>query len=170
MWDLLQKDFSQYPAQSRVAQLLIDQGFSIRDDDVWAGAVGLTDTAIARAADVDRRVVRSTVETVQANPEMADVFAKLEPTCHLRNVAPALGWGVLEIVPTDASQPGILAGVTQVIADHDISVRQAIVDDPEMIQEPRLFIVTEGSIPSRILPEIQAVEGVQEVVIGSKAD
>lgn len=170
MWDLLAKHFSDYPAQSRVAQLLLDRGFAIRDDDVWAGQVGLTDTAIARAADVDRRVVRSTVETVEANAELAEVFAKLEPTSHLRRVAPELGWGVLEIVPTDASQPGILAGVTAVIADNGISVRQAIVDDPEMIEEPRLFIVTEGSIPSRILPEIQAVEGVQEVVIGTKAD
>jgi predicted regulator of amino acid metabolism with ACT domain len=170
MWDLLAKHFSSYPAQSRVAQLLLDHGFAVRGDDVCAGPVSLTDTAIARAADVDRRVVRSTVETVQDNSELAEVFAKLEPTSHLRNVAPELGWGVLEIVPSDASQSGILAGVTQIIADHGISVRQAIVDDPEMIEKPRLFIVTEGSIPSRILPEIQEVPGVREVVIGSKAD
>jgi predicted regulator of amino acid metabolism with ACT domain len=170
MWDRLAKHFSSYPAQSRVAQLLIDRGFAVRDNDVWAGNVGLTDTAVARAANVDRRVVRSTVETVQANPDLAAVFAKLEPTCHLRQVAPELGWGVLEIVPTDPSQPGILAGVAAVIADSGVSVRQAIVDDPEMIREPRLFIVTEDPIPSNILPEIQDVEGVHEVVIGPKAN
>lgn len=170
MKDLLPRFFSQYPARSRVARLLLDQGFAVRDGDVWAGKVGLTDTAIARAAEVDRRVVRSTVETIEDSPELVQVFAKLEPTCHLRKVAPELGWGVIEIVPTDASQPGILAGVTRVIAENRISVRQAIVDDPEITREPRLFIVTEGSIPSRILPEIQEVEGVQEVVIGTKAD
>jgi predicted regulator of amino acid metabolism with ACT domain len=149
---------------------MLDRGFAVRDGDVWAGNVGLSDTALARAADVDRRVVRSTVETVEANPELSRIFAKLEPTCHLRQVAPALGWGVLEIVPTDASQPGILSGVASVIAENGISIRQAIVDDPQMAEEPRLFIVTEGSIPSRILPEIQEVPGVREVVIGSKAD
>lgn len=170
MWDLLEKFFSRYPAQSRVARLMLDQGFAVRDGDVWAGSVSLTDTAIARAADVDRRVVRSTVETIEEQSELRQVFSKLEPTCHLRRVAPDLGWGVLEIVPTDASQPGILAGVADVIAENKISVRQAIVDDPEMSEEPRLFIITEGSIPSRILPEIQEVDGVQEVVIGTRAD
>jgi predicted regulator of amino acid metabolism with ACT domain len=116
MKDLLAEHFSRYPARSRVARLMLDRGFAVRDGDVWAGNVGLSDTALARAADVDRRVVRSTVETVEANPELSRIFAKLEPTCHLRQVAPALGWGVLEIVPTDASQPGILSGVASVIA------------------------------------------------------
>lgn len=170
MWDLLTEFFERYPAQSRVARLLLDEGFSVREGDVWAGSVGLTDTAIARAADVDRRVVRSTVETIEENTELSKVFSKLEPTCHLRHVAPELGWGVLEIVPTDASKPGILAGVADVIAENGISIRQAIVDDPEMSEEPRLYIITERSIPSRILPKIQEVGGVQEVVIGTTAE
>ncbi len=168
MWDLLEEYFSRYPAQSRVAKLMLDHGFAVRDGGVWAGDVSLTDTALARAANVDRRVVKATVETIEDHSELEQVFSQLSPTCHLRDAAPGLGWGVLEIVPTDASQPGILAGVASTIAEHGISIRQAIVDDPEFTEEPRLFIITERPVPAEVLPEVQAITGVLEVVIGGQ--
>jgi predicted regulator of amino acid metabolism with ACT domain len=165
MWDMLTEYFSRYPAQSEVARLMLDKGFSVADGKVRAGEIELADTAVARAADVDRRVVKATVETIEASDELYRVFNKLEPTCHIREAAPLLGWHVLEIVPDDASKPGILAGVANVIADKKISIRQAIVDDPQLAEEPRLFIVTEHEIPHSVLPEIQQVSGVREVVI-----
>lgn len=168
MWDLLEEYFSRYPAQSRVAKLMLDHGFSVREGGVWAGDVGLPDTAIARAANVDRRVVKATVETIEENEDLQRVFGELTPTCHLRDAAPGLGWGVLEIVPTDASQPGILAGVASLIAEEGVSIRQAIVDDPEFAEEPRLYIITQRPVPGDLLPEIQSVAGVLEVVLGGK--
>lgn len=168
MWDRLEEYFSRYPAQSRVAKLMLNRGFAVRDGGVWAGDVALTDTALARAANVDRRVVSSTVETIEDHAELEKVFSQLSPTCHLRDAAPGLGWGVLEIVPTDASRPGILSGVASVIADQGISIRQAIVDDPDFTEEPRLFIITERPVPAELLPEIQGLAGVLEVVIGGR--
>lgn len=166
MWDLLEDYFSRYPAQSRVAKLMLDHGFSVRGDTVWAGDVALPDTALSRAAGVDRRVVKSTLETITDHEELEQVFERLAPTCHLRDAAPGLGWGVLEIVPTDASQPGILAAVATLIADAGISIRQAIVDDPELAHEPRLYVITQRPVPAELLPEIQAQPGVLEVIIG----
>jgi len=40
----------------------------------------------------------------------------LQPTCHLKEVAPQMNWGVVEIIPVDASTPGILASVSSIIA------------------------------------------------------
>lgn len=168
MWANLTKHFSRYPAQARVARLLLRYGFSVQDGEIWAGEVGLTDTGLARAAGVDRRVVKATVETIEGGGSLHKVFSRLVPTCHLREAAPSLGWGVLEIVPTDASEPGILAGVATIIADHGISVRQALVEDPEFAEEPRLYIITEHPIPAALLPEIQDVRGVSEVVLGAR--
>ena len=53
-------------------------------------------------------------------------------------------WVVIEIVPSDAREPGILAHVAQVIAARGISIRQAIVDDPDLVEEPRLYVITES--------------------------
>jgi hypothetical protein len=70
-----------------------------------------------------------------------------------------------EIIPADPSMPGILAEVATIIATNNISVRQAIVDDFEFTEEPRLFIITETQIPGNLLPVIKNAKGVKAVLI-----
>jgi hypothetical protein len=76
-----------------------------------------------------------------------------------------MGWGVLEIIPDDVSRPGILAEITKMIAGANISIRQVIADDPDMVANPRAFIITERPIPGGLLPNVKAVKGVKGVVI-----
>ena len=165
MWELLTRYFQRYPAQSRVAQLILQHGFSIRSDGVYAGGVAIPDTSLARACNVDRRIINATLETIRREPELLNVFSKLQPTCHLKDAAPVLKWGVIEIVPDDAAKPGILAHVAILIAERGISIRQAIVDDPELVEEPRLYIVTEQAIPLDVIAAIKSGPGVKSVVI-----
>ena len=165
MWQVLIDHFRRYPAQERVVRLMIQHGLRIHDGKVFAGAVELADTAIGRAADVDRRIVRSTVETVSQDPRLQRVFTRFAPTLHLKDVAPELSCGVIQIIPTNASQPGILAGVSKVIADANLSIRQAIVEDPDFTEEPKLFVVTEARVPGSVIPQLQAVPGVRGVTV-----
>ena len=81
------------------------------------------------------------------------------------DVAAEMNWGVIEIIPENPSIPGILAHVAKVVADAKISIRQAIVDDFELSEEPRLFIVAEKQIPGLLIPNIRKIEGVKAVVI-----
>lgn len=165
MWRLLKHHFERLPAQAKVAQLLLDYGLRVEDGRVFCGTVRLAEAALGRGAGVDRRVVGATVRTIQGHPELRRIFRRLRPVAGLREVAPLMGWGAIEIVPTDASAPGILSGVSSLIAGEGISIRQVIVDDPEVVDAPRAFIITEAPVPGRLLPEIRAVEGVQGVVI-----
>lgn len=165
MWDMLTKYFQRFPAQSRVAQMLLRYGLAVREDGVYCDGIAIPDTSIARAAQVDRRVISAAIETIQREPELRRVFSRLQPTCHLKDAAPEMKWGVLEIIPNDAHTPGILAAVAEIIARRDISIRQAIVDDPELQEEPRLYIVTEGSVPIDVIPEIRNARGVKSVVL-----
>ena len=87
------------------------------------------------------------------------------PTCHLKDVATNMNWGVIEIIPEDPSMPGIVAEVATIIAQNNISIRQSIVDDFELSEEPRLFIVTEKQIPGRLIPKIRNARGVKAVLI-----
>lgn len=165
MWQMLTKYFQRYPAQSRVAQMLLRYGLAVREDGVYCDNIAIPDTSIARAAQVDRRVISAAIETIQREPELQKVFARLTPTCHLKDAGPAMNWGVLEIVPTDAHASGILAGVADLIAKRNIIIRQAIVDDPELQEEPRLYIVTEGPLPIDLIPEIRSSRGVKSVIL-----
>ncbi len=165
MWQVLIDHFRRYPAQERVVRLMIQYGLQIRDNKIHAGHIEIADTAVARAANVDRRIVRSTVETILQNPQLERAFTRFQPALHLKDVAPELGCGVIEIIPDDASVPGILAGVSRMIADHGLSVRQAIVEDPEFFDEARLYVVTEDRVPGSLIPALQGIRGVKGVTV-----
>lgn len=165
MWQVLIDHFRRYPAQERVVRLMIQNGLRIQDDAICAGSITISDTAIGRAADVDRRIVRSTIETILGDARLSRVFTRLAPTLHLKDVAPDLGCGVIEIIPTNAAQPGILAGVSKVITEGRLSIRQAIVEDPDFTDEAKLFVVTEARVPGHLIPLLQAVPGVRGVTV-----
>jgi len=132
---------------------------------VFCGEVEIADAAIARAAGVDRRIVRSAVETIESNDELLKVYSRLRPTALFREVAPAMGWSAIEIIPVDAQMPGILADVAGVISSAGISIRQAIVDDPELSEEPRLYVITESPVPPELIPAIKNCRGVRSILI-----
>jgi len=165
MWAKLRFFFERFPAQEKVAQLMVVHGLRIHDGRVYAGPIELSDTAMARAAGVDRRVVTATTRTIAKHPELLRFFERLTPVSHLREVAPLMGWGAIDIIPSSAGRAGILASVASVISEAGISIRQVIVDDPEISDDPRAFIVTEQPVPERLLPRIKAVEGVKSVVL-----
>jgi predicted regulator of amino acid metabolism with ACT domain len=165
MWAKLRPHFKGYPAQERVAQLMVNYGLRVKEATVCAGEIELTDSAIARAAGVDRRVVTATVATIRGNRLLREFFGKLWPVCHLGNVASLMGWGAIEILPTNASKPGILAGTSAIIAEAGIGVRQVVVDDPEIIEDPRALLITERPLPQRLIPKIRNLDGVRAVVI-----
>lgn len=165
MWETLTRFFERFPAQSLVAQTLLQQGLRVGNDGVYSGDVAISDTALSRACGVDRRIIRATVDTIRKEPDLWQVYSRLQPTCLLRDAAPALHWGVIEIVPSDAREPGILAHVAGVIARRGISIRQAIVDDPDLVAEPRLYVITEAPVPLEVIGEIREGKGVKSVVI-----
>ncbi len=165
MWDMLTKYFQRFPAQSRVAQTLLSQGLSVRLDGVYSGNIAISDTALARACQVDRRIISATVDTIRREPELLRVYSRLIPTSLLKDAAPQMRWGVIEIVPENAHAPGILAHVAAVIAKRNISIRQAIVDDPELVEEPRLYIITESPVPLDVIAEVRDGPGIKSVVI-----
>lgn len=165
MWAKLKPHFKGYPSQARVAQMMVNYGLRVKDRTVCAGDIELSDSAIARAAGVDRRVVTATLKTIRGDRLLKDFFAKLWPVCHLGNVASMMGWGAIEILPTNAAKPGILAGTSAIIAEAGISIRQVVVDDPEIIEDPRAMLITERPLPQRLLPKIHRLDGVRGVVI-----
>ena len=165
MWRQFAKYFNRYPKQKKLAQKLLEYGLKVRDDKILCGEIELSDSKIARAFNMDRRIIISTIESINSNEEMKKVFSNLRPTCHLKDVASEMDLGVIEIIPSDPSMPGILADVSRVLADAKISIRQAIVDDFELSEEPKLFIVTEKKTPGTLIPKIREINGVKAVVI-----
>ena len=157
--------FRQYPSQERVAMLLLRHGLRVENGKAYCGEIEQSDVGIARAAGVDRRVVRSAVEKISDTPQLESIFGKLQSTLLMSDVASQIGCSTIEVVPIDSTIPGILAEITGVIYKQGLSIRQAVVDDPGNRLEAHLIVVVEGQIPSQTVMMIRECRGVASVII-----
>jgi predicted regulator of amino acid metabolism with ACT domain len=163
--DCVKNGFKGFPSQERVAMLLLKHGIRVEKGTAYCNNIEQSDAAIARAAGVDRRVVRSALDQISSAPELDRVFRKLQSMLLLANVAPEINCTTVEIIPTDATMPGILAGIMDVIYRGGLSVRQAVVDDPGTRTDSHLIIVVDGHIPPELLPAMKQCRGVLSVIL-----
>ncbi len=165
MWETVKKYFKEFPAQERVAMTMMKDGFSIREGgSIFCGPVEISAAKFARAIGVDRRAINSTAQTILAVPELKEVFTKLKPAMDMSDVARVLGYSVIEF-RADAHAVGVIAKVTAMIASKGISINQIIAQDPYMIPDAKVTIITNAKIPGDLINEILGIETMKEVVI-----
>jgi uncharacterized protein len=161
----LDKVFSRKGAQKKVAEFLLKNAVRISADGrLFAKEMEIPHTAVAKVLDVDRRVIKATVDSILAEPKLKKIYSKLDYALLLRDVAPDLGFGAIEIIPTDAAEKGIIAGVTKVIVDSKISIRQIISDDP-MIPGAETTVITEKPLPRTLIDKMLKIRGVKKVIV-----
>ena len=155
--------FAGHPSQEKVARLMLRSGISVKDGNAYCGNVELSDAALGRAAGADRRVARAAITNIIKDPELNRFFAGLKPIALLADVASQIGCSVLIIEPTNASMPGILADVSAVTLAAGVSIRQAVIDDPD--GNARLLIVIEGNLPPEFIPSLKQCRGVASIIL-----
>lgn len=169
MWKYIKDEFSKQPSQLKVVKKLVSIGLRVaRDDDaikIFCDDIEIKPNSLAKALNVDRRVVVEVIEKIVRDNTLGPFFSDLFPVANLGRASSRMGFGVIQIVPDSASKPAIISGVSQIIAREGISIRQVIVDDPEINDDPRGIIVTDSPVPPSLLPEIRKVPGVEAVVI-----
>jgi predicted regulator of amino acid metabolism with ACT domain len=103
---------------------------------------------------------------IDLDSKVKAIFSKLESAGpSLRAAAKQLGLGVVEITADNPSEIGILAHASRVLAEHGISIRQALVDDPELNPEPKLTLIGDRVIPGKAIPLILKIPGVAKVSV-----
>ncbi|RLI92127.1 MAG: hypothetical protein DRO89_02660 [Candidatus Altiarchaeales archaeon] len=161
----IEKILSRKREQKRVAEFLLRNAIRVSGDGrLFSRNIEIPYTSIARVLDIDRRVIRATIDSILREPRLRRVFTKLDSTLLLRDVAPELGYGAIEIIPTDAASKGIIAGVARIIADSGISIRQIIAEDP-MFKNAETTIITEKPLPRELIDEMLRVPGVRKVTV-----
>jgi len=156
--------FERLPSQRRVIELLLERGFQVSPDGkVASGRIEIPHTQIANEVGVDRRVVELTVKKILNDPELRKIFENIRSIAYLGEVAPLLDLSVIIIHPRDAKEIGILSEVATVIAKRGLSIRQAVSDDPYLVDDPKLTIITDKSIPGELIEEIGRLRSVKGV-------
>ena len=167
MFDRIMEKFERSPGQQAVIRLLLERGFSVSDEGrVVSGGIEIPNTQVAAEVGVDRRVVDATTQAILDDDELRPIFQNISSIPSLRDLAPVLDLTVLTVAVLDADEPGIVAGVTNLVAEHGISIRQTISEDPEFTDEPRLYLVTEGDLPGELVTELHQLPYVRSVELG----
>jgi len=166
MWNMIKNQLQEYPERLKVARVLIENGLSIQDNKIYLNQIEIPPVRIARAAEVDRRTVNETINTIKANTELKLIFEEIRPAGHsLKEIAKHLNLGVLEITPVNAKSAGILSNAAMILNRAGLSIRQAIVDDPELSPEPKLTLIVEKKIPGELIPELLKIPGIAKVSV-----
>ena len=156
--------FAGSPGQQAVVRLLLERGFSVNDEGrVVSGGIEIPDTGIAREADVDRRVVDSTTDAIINDADLRRIFRNISAIPSLMDLAPVLDLSVLTVWVEDETRHGIVAEITGLLADHGISIRQVISEDPEFATDPKLYVVTDTRPPGDLLVAIRDLPYVRQV-------
>ncbi len=167
MLDLIDSDgvFSRRRGQGRVAEFILRCGLKVSEEGCLSfKGVLVSDSAVARVLNVDRRLIRATVDSILSDSRLRKIFGKLDSIVLLRDVAVELGFGAIEVIPTDAASRGIVANVARIIADAGLSARQITTDDP-MFENAEMIIVTEKPIPRELIDKILDLPEVEKVVV-----
>ncbi len=72
---------------------------------------------------------------------------------------------MVEIIVEDPHKAGIIAGASQLFSELGISIRQALVDDPELTPEPKLVLIGDKAVPGEIIPKLLKIHGVTRVSV-----
>ena len=94
------------------------------------------------------------------------IFEEIRPAgASLKEIAKHLNLGVVEIFVVNPSSPGILSSAAVILNAARLSIRQAIVDDPELSPEPKLTFIVERKIPGELISELLKIPGVAKVSV-----
>ena len=166
MWEKVNEEFKKYPARLRVVEKMIELGLSIGEDGrIYCGNLKISDKSLASASEVDRRAIKSTIEVIQNDEELYNVFKNIIPAgTLLKNIAKNLELGVIEI-EVGSENEGILASTTELISKKGISIRQAYAEDTELQNNPILTIITAEPVKGDLINEFLKIKGVTRVSI-----
>jgi predicted regulator of amino acid metabolism with ACT domain len=166
MWNTIKKHFQDYPERLKVARVLVENGLTVQDGKICLNQIEIPPVRIARVAGVDRRTVNETVNVIKVKRELRIIFEDIRPAGHsLKEIAKHLNLGVVEVTPVDAKAHGILANSAMILTNGGLSIRQAIVDDPELSPEPKLTLIVEKKIPGELINKLLKINGVAKVAV-----
>ncbi len=171
MWELITLKFGKNPSQMKVVRYFVTYGLAVNEKfpeepSVYCANIEVRPNAIALAIGVDRRVVQGVVNKIFADKELLNFFKELRPIADMGQVSSKiLHLGVVEVIPEDPKQSGIISGIIKIIADFNIGIRQVMVDDPIISDSPRARIVTDSPLPGEALPLLKKVKGVKGIII-----
>lgn len=166
MWPNVRKQFERQVVRPEIVRKMIECGMRVSDDEkIFVDDVEVDYSAVARAVNVDRRVVKQTVQQIRGNRYLYSLFSKTRPLgTSLVDLVNQLGYTAI-VIEADPKSPGVMAGVAEILSRHGMVVRQAVAEDPEMVPEAKMTLVVEGQLTGQAMEELHGLKVVRSIKI-----
>ncbi len=161
---IVEEYFKNYPARKKVAELLVNYGISVKNSKLYLGNIEMPINAIAHAAGVNRKIVYHTIEYIESTYELKSVFERIRPHSILTEIAPILGWEVLEIYFSGKNFGCTVEKVFHLLSEKSCEVRQ-IIGERWINGNNKISIVIDVPVDMEIISKIKKIEGVESIVI-----
>jgi predicted regulator of amino acid metabolism with ACT domain len=103
----------------------------------------------------DSNTHKETMDAILADEDLSRIFQNISAIPSLMDLAPVLDLSVLTVAVRDAEESGIVATITDAIAEQGISIRQVISEDPEFTDEAKLYVITDEALPGDLLNDLR---------------
>ncbi|MHA2371360.1 MAG: amino acid-binding ACT domain protein [Candidatus Hodarchaeales archaeon] len=163
MWDIVERAFKGKFAQLIVVRAMLELGISVRDGHPCCGPFRIKKSEFAQKLGVNRKVVSTVIKQIEASPQLAEVFERLKPICDISEVAKILGFPVLEIFVENSFASGIVAKVTAMLAQENVTLRFVAALDPEISVLSKLVLVGEGPLPRGLADRLMELRGIEKI-------
>lgn len=163
--ETIEQKFSKFHSQKLVVLKILEYGLRVEGEKVMCNDIEIELRSLAKICQVDLRAVKAAIGNIESDKKLSKIFQNLKSTIHLGRVAPFLGFGELVIEPYNARDYGIIYQTAEVLWKHKVSIKQAIGDDPDLESDPKLYIITDSSIPASIIPELKKSSKIKGVTI-----
>ena len=166
MWDNIRRQFDRQVVRPEIVRKMIECGLRVSDDEkIYVDDIEVDYTAVAKALDVDRRVVKSTAQQIRRNRYLYSLFSRTKPLgTSLVDVVAQLGYTAI-IIEADPKSSGVMAGVAEILSRHGMVVRQAVAEDPEMVPDAKMTLVVEGQLTGQAMEELHGLKVVRSIKI-----
>lgn len=166
MWRNIKEQFSRQAVRPDIVRKMIQCGMRVSDDmKIYVDDVEVGYTAVARAVDVDRRVVKQTVDQIRKSRYLYSLFSSIRPLgASLVSLVSQLGYSAI-VIEADPKSPGVMAAVAEILSRHGVIVRQALADDPDMVQDAKMTLVVEGQLTGQAIEELNGLTVIKSLKI-----
>ncbi len=151
---IVEEYFKDYPARKKVAELLLNKGFSVSDSNVKANGIKIPITEIAEEAEVNRKIVYHTIDQIENNKALKLTFSNNKTRADLSNVAPTVGWEVLQVEVEGHKSLGEVLNIIDGQEIHEV-----------MSKDKKASVIIKEPLEIGKLREISSIKGINSLTL-----
>lgn len=168
LWSAMERELAlnrpYHVVRPDILRKMMECGMRVASGSVYVDNVVIADHALARALNIDRRVVKWTIEQVEKSRFLTSILSRTKPLgTSLAELAPELGYIALVIETTGS--PNLVSDVVSILIRNGMEIRQMLAEAPDIVANPKITVVVAGRLSDRAFAEIIGLKQVRGVRI-----